>query len=861
LNSYYNIKEAVNNILAHTWTTYGASTSIELFDFDIIVSSLRGMLKDPDLISYSDLEKVIVLFEKVSYMEGYKTIAIKNAEYTGPTASGKLVHNSLKMYFQVAERIFAKLHLENKKIKAEPSYIRYPGLDHQDVIDAEKAERLQLDSWAMRAHNSTINFIKEIMYRLGTGESEYSYIGDLSFEFKVAIGYPPDFENKSFYIRNSDVFWSIPSGVFSNYQNVASSKHQVYVLAIKWLANPHLLNGDSPTSIGTNMTTLAFYDGKGTELRISNLTNPVSVLFPYSKASGYSTEFLKCQYYSPSDKKFFKDGCGHAYVDNIQLPCTTCADDNSYIVTSVFLCRCNHLTTIGGVYEPNSVSKRVSPQVGLYLNYYAMNYWNVSFGYYLLWPVLISYMVSILVAIIFDCFTISNMRKKIQKRILLVGRLNEEEKEKDLFIEEDFEEEKRLYTPDANQDESISALKKGDTNGDGLTKKTNGKATKIGIFEPVDEGSEFGQNEEMDIFGANPKATGSAIKPKKKIIKKIKKKPKNNLVDEENEGGEELTSGPGTTGANMFEENKGDTNKDSLSPSMPVKKKKIIKKKKKVPNSNGQGVGPAKTEEAKEQPLDAKNEKKEDSKNKEDSKADTDAGSSKSTKEESVEDEMSLTHRMPNQIDVFEYHRDYWTSLFFSNTLTNAIFVTSYLCPRHVRVSMLYLNLTLIWFLVAVFYNNTKDPLVVPNFDRKARNLATSEIWIALLAPLGSMSISYIFWGVFKISDRRFHQPDSYQRVKDGTMIKHLMKEMYLRFFMAYFIMIAIFGAIMWYIIEFTAKFGWKVSWMWWYSGTFAVFFNYCLYDPIVTWFHYVMYGCSIQLWKKIMGFRSIKIA
>jgi len=174
---------------------------------------------------------------------------------------------------------------------------------------------------------------------------------------------------------------------------------------------------------------------------------------------------------------------------------------------------------------------------------------------------------------------------------------------------------------------------------------------------------------------------------------------------------------------------------------------------------------------------------------------------------------------------------------------------------------MLYTNLTLIWFLVAVFYNNTKDPLVVPDFEREARSLAMDEIWIALAAPLVSMGISYIFWGIFRVSDKRFHQSDSFQNAKDGKLIKALLKEMYLRFFMAYFIMIAIFGAVMWYIIQFTAKFGWKVSWMWWYSGSFAFLFNYFFYDPIITWFHCVIYGCSSSMWRKVMTLRGIKMA
>lgn len=199
--------------------------------------------------------------------------------------------------------------------------------------------------------------------------------------------------------------------------------------------------------------------------------------------------------------------------------------------------------------------------------------------------------------------------------------------------------------------------------------------------------------------------------------------------------------------------------------------------------------------------------------------------------------------------------------LFYSNTFSNVIFVTSYLCPRHIRVSMLFTNLIMIWFLVAVFYNNTKDPLIVPNFDKKARGLALKELWISLVCPLVSMLVSYVFWGIFKIHDGRFHHKDSYGQIINGKLFKKLVRESYLRFLMAYFVMLGIFGAIMWYIIQFTAKFGWKVSWTWWYSGIFAFMFNYFLYDPIITWFHYVMYGCSRTLWRNVMAFRLIKIA
>lgn len=189
--------------------------------------------------------------------------------------------------------MLGKVYIEKKKIQTDPSYIRYPGMHFNEVLEAEKTQKLELRAYTDRIHNAIIRFTKEIMYRLGTADNEFYYIGDSAFEFKVSIGYPPDFEGKNFMIRDSDVYWEIPYGLLSGHQNVASSKQQVYILAIKWLANPHLLNGEGLTEIGTNITSLIVFDGKGNELEISNLTTPVSVILPYKKSSGYNKEFLK----------------------------------------------------------------------------------------------------------------------------------------------------------------------------------------------------------------------------------------------------------------------------------------------------------------------------------------------------------------------------------------------------------------------------------------------------------------------------------------------------------------------------------------------------------------------------------------
>ena len=102
------------------------------------------------------------------------------------------------------------------------------------------------------------------------------------------------------------------------------------------------------------------------------------------------------------------------------------------------------MTTIGGVFEPTSISQREDPRNGIYIKYFALDYWRKSFGYYLVWPAFSVYIVALIVAIIVDCFTVPKMKKKIQERIKLVGQLNEEEERKDKERLPFIEEEKKL---------------------------------------------------------------------------------------------------------------------------------------------------------------------------------------------------------------------------------------------------------------------------------------------------------------------------------------------------------------------------------------------------------------------------------
>ena len=93
--------------------------------------------------------------------------------------------------------------------------------------------------------------------------------------------------------------------------------------------------------------------------------------------------------------------------------------------------------------------------------------------------------------------------------------------------------------------------------------------------------------------------------------------------------------------------------------------------------------------------------------------------------------------------------------IIFGNPIVNVLVVTSLLFPRHARWSLLFMNIVLNWFIVGVFYNNTKSPLDVPEFDTEARNMALDDLWIALISPGVVIVMMYLFAALFRITDQR----------------------------------------------------------------------------------------------------------
>lgn len=181
-------------------------------------------------------------------------------------------------------------------------------------------------------------------------------------------------------------------------------------------------------------------------------------------------------------------------------------------------------------------------------------------------------------------------------------------------------------------------------------------------------------------------------------------------------------------------------------------------------------------------------------------------------------------------------------------------------------------------FWCAVIYNNTKDPLALPEFVSIIFSIfrtVKQEIWLVMTYGqplqhpwvLQSSCISLQLSSNYQMRESINPTPWFTSKLccKYPEVIlysKELEKEIKLRFLIAYMITVAIYAAILWYIVKFTATFGWKVSWVWWYSCLFAMFFQYVIIDNLISMIHWITYYCSIslaQFWMKIRLMKQSK--
>jgi hypothetical protein len=109
-------------------------------------------------------------------------------------------------------------------------------------------------------------------------------------------------------------------------------------------------------------------------------TKPIQIREPYIKSEAFESELLKCMVWSEADNQFDNDGsCSFQLMEDM-LPCDDCGGNE--IVSVVSNCKCTHMSVFSVVYSETSIGAGLGPTIGIYSDFFALNYWSQSFGYY-----------------------------------------------------------------------------------------------------------------------------------------------------------------------------------------------------------------------------------------------------------------------------------------------------------------------------------------------------------------------------------------------------------------------------------------------------------------------------------------------
>jgi len=448
-------------------------------------------------------------------------------------------------------------------------------------------------------------------------------------------------------------------------------------------------------------------------------------------------------------------------------------------------------------YDPPTSKTAQSDLKMVYPDYYALEFWMESMGFYVSIMAVVMYLLCLPVVLFFDSFARRKMLIKIYDRI----------KKREVF--EGYKEE----------DDSISS---------------------------GDDDNTSDSDEELVKADQEPTVRKrSKMKERTEMIKNEYNEVNNNstMINE---------SKPTETKQDMIEMN-------DLSSGMLFKNDRKLKKKLHPSNSKlykGNTLAPPLPEEEKSVALSSKQSFRNSDSNSDKNK---NSENNKSQSEKTSESEKEY-ERLRNQEDQLKEETDYyfWNIFKQGSFMQNFLWVDSYINPRHVRGTLVFTNTIFIWYYVAVVLNNSLDPKKVPDFDKKTRELTFKEVWISMTAPWAAMMFIYIFCLIMKVSPEKIRYTKTVRYL--DYIIEEYKREQVLRYTMGYFIIWALNIMIFIYLIEFTSIHGWQTSWTWWNTGSLAYFINLFVYDPMAAIIHWGIYKLHPKTGRCIMRCRNIKI-
>lgn len=94
----------------------------------------------------------------------------------------------------------------------------------------------------------------------------------------------------------------------------------------------------------------------------------------------------------------------------------------------------------------------------------------------------------------------------------------------------------------------------------------------------------------------------------------------------------------------------------------------------------------------------------------------------------------------------------------------NIIFIDSYLFPRHARLTLIFIDVLLLWFFTGMYFKNTRSPITLLDHETMttdAKQIALRESWVSCLFPLMNMTIMHLMRSLFRVSEARLKFSDT----------------------------------------------------------------------------------------------------
>eukprot|EP00347_Sterkiella_histriomuscorum_P007679 403347989 len=903
-NELQKLRSISTLIVDTTQARMKSKVQLKPFDLEIIANVVRGLLNSPDLVDDETFIKIIELLETASssnfysykpldsnntaiLIEGYSNAlvkinhsfknrrAMKDTLLLGMGLNLQQYTNSFQLSSNPADLSSLLSHQYYVSDDQKPYLIGGITSPRKRKLFMQEAELALYEEWGRRVDFSFHEFVQQIMLKMDPLNNQIG-MRTKAFEFVLNHKKSTQFIGKTF-VRSKDAYWNFPTTIWDNQPGVASKKHEIRQKIVKHIMNPFKFERNLGANLESNITTVEFFSVNNNKISVdlSSTSTFVDYREPFNKTRGFEDEQLRCMAWDEVNNEFQNDGsCTYSKIWEV-IPCSDCDQYNQINTT---------------------VSTDTGKSPGIYSDFFAMKYWSESFGYLATIAGLCCFAAGHVFIWIIDRRMQHNLivklREKTRRFELQHGgqmlrkdglffnksqlgiqgdqKTSKIASKKKVYLKQNQDDVQGLMGGDSTiikQQENIAYGYDEEIKEQGSRPRRRVKSNKMyGDDEELDYGSDDSKIEERDAYTNVFKRKGRGRQNKQKnnfkiggdfdendriIMQRLEEEKRRKLmkkfnIDDEHERKRD------TSNMNPLQKQQYERHQKVMGTlKAEMTAQQLYHKLMELKYQDVEGMTKREFRSrimyhVKRLPRDLASDVK--------SFLSEIRGQLNSTDEEmylNMQD-LFIAERERRELHMFNLKN----MVIHGSFLYSLFFVTSLLSPRHIRWSLFFCNVVMLWFICAVFFNNTKDPLAVPDFSKKASSLAIKDIWISFVAPLGSTILMYILASFLKMPNSQLLNVVTLRQL-EASLIEY-RKESMIRFIMGYIIVFVIMGVIFWYVINFTATFGWKVSWIWWYAGIAAIFLQFAFVDAIFSIVNYYVFRLHKKTGRLCLKIRSV---